>query len=33
VYEGEGHGWRKAETIEKFYESVQRFLVHYVLFA
>jgi len=33
VYEGEGHGWRKTETIEKFYESVQRFLTQYVLFA
>jgi len=33
VYEGEGHGWRKAETIEAFYEAVQRFLVQYVLFA
>jgi dipeptidyl aminopeptidase/acylaminoacyl peptidase len=33
VYEGEGHGWRKTETIEQFYESVQRFLVQHVLFA
>jgi dipeptidyl aminopeptidase/acylaminoacyl peptidase len=33
VYEGEGHGWRKAETIETFYTAVQRFLVQYVLFA
>jgi len=33
VYEGEGHGWRKTETIEKFYDSVQRFLTQYVLFA
>ncbi len=32
VYEGEGHGWRKTETIEAFYESVQAFLKQYVLF-
>jgi len=33
VYEGEGHGWRKAETIEAFNTSVDRFLRQYVLFA
>ena len=33
VYPGEGHGWRKAETIEAFYTSVERFLRQYVLFA
>jgi len=33
VYEGEGHGWRKAETVESFYTSVERFLTQYVLFA
>jgi dipeptidyl aminopeptidase/acylaminoacyl peptidase len=33
VYEGEGHGWRKSETIEKFYNSVEAFLKQYVLFA
>jgi dipeptidyl aminopeptidase/acylaminoacyl peptidase len=32
VYEGEGHGWRKAETIEAFYTSVERFLKERVLF-
>ncbi|MGI8926727.1 MAG: prolyl oligopeptidase family serine peptidase [Tepidiformaceae bacterium] len=33
VYPGEGHGWRKSETIEQFYTAVQRFLVQHVLFA
>ena len=33
VYEGEGHGWRKSETIESFYKSVDRFLRQYVVFA
>ncbi len=33
VYEGEGHGWRKPETIEAFYTSTLKFLQQYVLFA
>jgi dipeptidyl aminopeptidase/acylaminoacyl peptidase len=33
VYEGEGHGWRKSETVERFYSSVERFLRQYVVFA
>ena len=33
VYPGEGHGWRKAETIEAFYASMERFLTRYVLYA
>ncbi|MFN0095090.1 MAG: S9 family peptidase [Dehalococcoidia bacterium] len=33
VYEGEGHGWRKSETIEQFYATVDKFLTQYVLFA
>jgi dipeptidyl aminopeptidase/acylaminoacyl peptidase len=33
VYPGEGHGWRKAETIEAFYTAVDRFLRQYVVFA
>jgi dipeptidyl aminopeptidase/acylaminoacyl peptidase len=32
VYKGEGHGWRKKETIETFYQSVERFLRQYVIF-
>ena len=33
VYEGEGHGWRKTETIVHFYQAVEGFLKKYVLFA
>jgi dipeptidyl aminopeptidase/acylaminoacyl peptidase len=33
LYEGEGHGWRKAETIEAFYRTVERFLEQYVIYA
>jgi dipeptidyl aminopeptidase/acylaminoacyl peptidase len=33
IYEGEGHGWRKTETIEQFYTSLDRFLREYVVFA
>ena len=33
VYEGEGHGWRRPDTIEAFYTSVWRFLQQYVLYA
>jgi dipeptidyl aminopeptidase/acylaminoacyl peptidase len=32
VYAGEGHGWRKAETIAHFYTAVDAFLRQYVLF-
>ncbi len=33
VYEKEGHGWRKLETITAFYAAVEAFLRQYVLFA
>jgi dipeptidyl aminopeptidase/acylaminoacyl peptidase len=33
VYPGEGHGFRKTETIEHFYRTVERFLRHHVIFA
>jgi len=33
VYEGEGHGWRKRETVEHFYQAVEKFLREHVLFA
>jgi dipeptidyl aminopeptidase/acylaminoacyl peptidase len=33
LYPGEGHGWRKQETIDAFYKAVEAFLRTYVLFA
>ncbi len=33
VYKGEGHGWKKPETIEAFYQSLLAFLKQYVIFA
>ncbi len=33
LYEGEGHGWRKSETIVDFYTQIERFLKEYVLFS
>jgi dipeptidyl aminopeptidase/acylaminoacyl peptidase len=33
VYEGEGHGWRKRETIDHFYSALDAFLRRYVVFA
>jgi dipeptidyl aminopeptidase/acylaminoacyl peptidase len=33
VFEGEGHGWRKAETIDRFWTLVERFLTQYVLYS
>ncbi|MEX2120448.1 MAG: alpha/beta fold hydrolase [Pirellulales bacterium] len=33
VYEGEGHGWRKRETIEHFYKEVDAFLRQNVILA
>lgn len=32
VYEGEGHGWRKRETIARFWRSVDAFLREQVIF-
>ena len=31
VYEGEGHGWRKPETIAAFWQAVDTFLRRYVV--
>jgi dipeptidyl aminopeptidase/acylaminoacyl peptidase len=33
VYEGEGHGWRRAETIEAFYTALDRFLRQWLVYA
>lgn len=33
LYPGEGHGWRKAETIERFYSALEAFLKQYVIFS
>ncbi len=33
VFEDEGHGWRKAETIETYYRRIDRFLLQHVIYA
>lgn len=33
IYEGEGHGWRKRETIEHYYQAVDAFLRKHVIFS
>jgi dipeptidyl aminopeptidase/acylaminoacyl peptidase len=33
VYEGEGHGFRKAETLEAYFRSVYQFLLKYVIYS
>lgn len=33
VYEGEGHGFRRPETLEHFYTTLMKFLTQHVLFA
>ena len=33
VYEGEGHGWRKRETVEHFYTEVERFLREHLIYS
>ena len=32
LYPGEGHGFRKSETREAYYEAIERFLLQYVIF-
>ncbi|MBF0288439.1 MAG: S9 family peptidase [SAR324 cluster bacterium] len=32
VFSGEGHGWRKQETIAKYYKAISNFLGKYVVF-
>ncbi len=31
TYEGEGHGWRKSETIQDYYERLEQFLSEFVV--
>jgi dipeptidyl aminopeptidase/acylaminoacyl peptidase len=33
LYKGEGHGWRRPETIAQFYKDLDAFLKEHVLFA
>ena len=33
LFEGEGHGWRKPETIESYYCGIDRFLLQHVIYA
>ena len=33
VYEDEGHGWRRTDTIESFYETLDAFLRQFVVYA
>ncbi|MGB4322737.1 MAG: prolyl oligopeptidase family serine peptidase, partial [Anaerolineaceae bacterium] len=32
LYEGEGHGFRKAETLVDYYQTAERFLREHVIF-
>ncbi len=32
LYPGEGHGFRKSETLEAYYSTIERFLMQYVIF-
>lgn len=33
VYQGEGHGWRKRDTIEHYYRTVENFLKRHVIYS
>ena len=33
LFKGEGHGWRKPETIETYYNKIERFLLQHVIYA
>ena len=33
LYQGEGHGWRKPDTIEAYYSAIERFLLQHVIYA
>ena len=33
VYAGEGHGWRRSDTIEHYYTTIDKFLREWVVYA
>lgn len=33
LFQGEGHGWRQPETIETYYNKIERFLLQHVIYA
>ncbi len=33
LYEGEGHGWRRPDTIAAYYSAIERFLLQHVIYA
>jgi dipeptidyl aminopeptidase/acylaminoacyl peptidase len=33
LYEGEGHGFRRADTLEAYYQDVDKFLKQYVIYS
>ena len=33
LYEGEGHGFRRADSLEDFYRTIETFLLDYVVYA
>ncbi|MCY4021086.1 MAG: S9 family peptidase [Chloroflexi bacterium] len=33
LYHGEGHGWRRPDTIEAYYSAIERFLLQHVIYA
>ncbi|MDE2819509.1 MAG: S9 family peptidase [Chloroflexota bacterium] len=33
LYEGEGHGWRRPDTITAYYSAIERFLLQHVIYA
>ena len=33
LFEGEGHGWRMPETVETYYNKLERFLLQHVIYA
>ena len=33
LYQGEGHGWRRPDTIAAYYSAIERFLLQHVIYA